>query len=72
MKPLVIGKIQISCQQRLESLGIELPKRLEYYAKRFCGFEYTEISEMLQTIGIRKTPEAVKKSYQRIKNKYEK
>ena len=67
-----IVEIQISCQQQLENLGIELPKRLEYYAKRFCGFEYTEISEMLQTIGIRKTPEAVKKSYQRIKNKYEK
>ncbi|MFC1987596.1 hypothetical protein ACFLVH_03530 [Chloroflexota bacterium] len=54
----------LDAEQRLKDLGLDLPARLEYYG-RWLGFQNTEVSEMLQTIGVNKKPEAVKKSYQR-------
>lgn len=54
----------LDAEQRLKDLGLDLPNRLEYYA-RWLGYQNTEVSEMLQTMGVNKKPETVKKSYQR-------
>lgn len=54
----------LEVEQRLKSLGLDQPNRLEYYACQ-QGFLRPEVSEMLRTISVNKTPEAVKKSYQR-------
>jgi len=42
--------------------------RLEYMAHRE-GFEYNEISDMLKTIGISKSTDAVKRNYPRLKKR---
>jgi len=56
----------LEAEQKLKDLGLDLPNRLEYYA-RWLGYQCTEVSEMLQTIGINKSADAVKKSYHRNK-----
>ncbi|MFC1917916.1 hypothetical protein ACFLXH_04610 [Chloroflexota bacterium] len=56
----------LDAEQRLKELGLDLPARLEYYA-RWLGYQITEVSEMLEAIGINKSVDAVTKSYQRNK-----
>ncbi|MFC1913214.1 hypothetical protein ACFLX7_03370 [Chloroflexota bacterium] len=65
-QPQSLGAVDkyLDAEQKLRGVGLDLANRIEYYA-RWLGYQNTEISEMLRTIGVTKSVEAVKKSYQR-------
>lgn len=65
-KPKSISTVEkyIEAEQRLKYLGLSSSDRIEYYA-HWLGFQNMEVANMLRRIGVNKSVEAVKKSYQR-------
>ncbi len=54
----------LDVEQRLKNLRLSQSDRIEYYAHE-AGFQNMEVANMLRRIGVNKSVEAVKKSYQR-------
>lgn len=55
----------LELEQKLRILNLNQAERVEYYT-RWLGYEFQEVSEMMRNLGVVKTPEAIRKSYNRL------
>ena len=60
----------LDIENRLKSLNLGKLRRVEYHA---CSqkYQYQEVSKALRNLGVARSPEAIRKSYQRKKAEYE-
>jgi len=55
----------LDLEQKLVALNFDLADRVQYYECKLKNFTLPEISQLLARLGKKRTPEAIKKSYQR-------